>query len=89
MLSGSVVDGFDLSLIYKKRALLTGSQLRARPAEYKTALIGEMVREVYPALQDGRVKVTIDTVYPWDRITEAHQHLEEDKTKGKVICTVN
>ena len=88
MLSGSVVDGFDLSLIYKKRALLTGSQLRARPAEYKTALIGEMVREVYPALQDGRVKVTIDTVYPWDRITEAHQHLEEDKTKGKVICTV-
>lgn len=88
LLSGSVVDSFDLSTIYRKRALLTGTQLRARTVEYKTALIGEMVREVYGALVDGRVKVTIDTVYGWDRIAEAHQHLEEDKTKGKVVVTV-
>ena len=88
LLSGNVVDQFDLSSIFRKRALLTGSQLRTKPAEYKTALVGEMVREVGDALTDGRVQVTIDTVYGWDRIVEAHQHLETDRTKGKVVCTV-
>ena len=89
LLSGSTVDSFDLAAIYRKRASLTGTQLRSRTAEYKTALVGELVREVYGALQDGRVKVTIDTVYGWDKIAEAHKHLEEDRTKGKVVCTVD
>ena len=88
LLSGNMVDSFDLNAIYRKRAVLTASQLRARTVEYKTALIGELVREVYGAWEDGRVKVTIDTVYGWDKIVEAHKHLEEDRTKGKVVCTV-
>ena len=88
LLSGGQLDSFDLAAVHRKRVAVVGTTLRARTVAYKTALIGELVREVYGAWLDGRVKVSIDTVYGWDKIVEAHKHMEEDRTKGKVVCTV-
>jgi NADPH:quinone reductase-like Zn-dependent oxidoreductase len=40
-------------------------------------------------MKDGRFKLFIEKVLPWEKVQDAHRLLEENKTKGKVICTID
>jgi NADPH:quinone reductase-like Zn-dependent oxidoreductase len=35
------------------------------------------------------LKVHVDTVLPMEDIVKAHQLMEENKTTGKIVCTVS
>ena len=37
----------------------------------------------------GELRAEIDSVYPLDRMAEAHTHMEADKNFGKIIIEVN
>lgn len=39
--------------------------------------------------EDGTFKIFIDKVFPWERVVEAHQLMEKNTTKGKIICTIS
>ena len=43
---------------------------------------------VYDGLQSGALKPIIDRTFPLDAIAEAHQYMESNQQKGKIVVTV-
>lgn len=82
-------EGTDISAFIRKRCTFTGSSLRSRDEAYQGKLRDQLVEHALPRFTDGRFKLLIDKVLPWEQVQDAHRLLEENKTKGKVICTIS
>jgi len=85
---GKLPEGADISALIMKRCTYVGSTLRSRDEEYQGKLRDQLVEHALPKFRDGKFKLLIDKVLPWEQIQDAHRLLEENKTKGKVICTI-
>ena len=81
-------EGVDVSAFVLKRCSYVGSSLRSRDEEYQGKLRDQLVEHAMPRFKDGRFKLFVDRILPWEQIQDAHRLLEENKTKGKVICTI-
>ncbi|KAI1778329.1 quinone oxidoreductase putative [Hypoxylon cercidicola] len=87
LMGGAVLDGVDCSMLLFKRIRLEGSTLRSRDTDYQ-ARLRDKLAEYIPDFESGKLKVLIDTVLPMGDVVKAHQLLEENKTTGKIICTI-
>ena len=76
------------SPLLTKRLTIKGTSLRGRPIEEKIEATQAFARDVVPLLASGRVKPTIDRVFPLAEIAAAHQYLESDQSFGKVVLEV-
>ena len=74
--------------LMQKRAVVTGSTLRARDAEEKARLAGEVERVVWPWIEAGTVKPVVDATFPLADAAKAHAYLEGGAHLGKVVLTV-
>lgn len=83
-----VPEGTDISAFIRKRCTFTGSTLRARDERYQGKLRDRLVEHALPRFVDGRFRIFVERVLPWEEVQEAHRLLEENRTKGKVICTI-
>ncbi|KAI5926979.1 zinc-binding dehydrogenase [Camillea tinctor] len=89
MLGGSRLEaGVDIAALLYKRVRIEGSTLRSRDVEYQGRLRDKLA-EYLPDFESGKLKVFVDTVFPMEDIVKAHQLMEENKTTGKIICTVS
>jgi NADPH:quinone reductase-like Zn-dependent oxidoreductase len=84
-----VPEGTDISAFIMKRVTFVGSSLRSRDEEYQGKLRDQLVEHALPKFKDGSFKLFVEKVLPWEQIQDAHRLLEENKTKGKVICTIS
>ncbi len=73
--------------IMQKRAVLTGSTLRPRPADEKARLAAEVERIVWPWIEAGKINIPIDATFPLAEAAKAHAHLEAGAHVGKVVLT--
>jgi NADPH:quinone reductase-like Zn-dependent oxidoreductase len=73
----------------RRRLTLTGSTLRARPLEFKTLVRDEIARNVWPDVEEGRLKPVIDSFFPLDRAADAHRRMESSEHVGKIVLTVD
>ncbi|KAL1953524.1 hypothetical protein VTO42DRAFT_2622 [Malbranchea cinnamomea] len=90
LLGGSILlEKVDISAFLRKRARLEGSTLRSRDIAYQTDLRNLFVKTVLPGLLDGTFEHHIDRVFKWEDIRLAHELLERNETKGKVVCTID
>ncbi|WPB04471.1 uncharacterized protein RHO25_009117 [Cercospora beticola] len=90
LLGGTVLDEkTDIRAFLMKRATVVGSTLRSRDLKYQGRLRDLFVEEVLPKLVSGVYKSPIDKVLSWKDIQEAHEMLEGNKTKGKLVCVVD
>jgi NADPH:quinone reductase-like Zn-dependent oxidoreductase len=80
--------GVDIGAFVRKRIRFEGSSLRSRDEEYQAKLRNTLVEHALPKLRDGSFKVPIERVFPWEEIVKAHELMESNKTKGKIICTI-
>jgi putative PIG3 family NAD(P)H quinone oxidoreductase len=71
--------------IMQKRAVITGSTLRPRPADEKARLAAEIERVVWPWIAAGKLKPVIDASFPLEDAAKAHAHLEAGEHVGKVV----
>lgn len=78
----------DFRKFLQKRLTYVGSSLRSQDAQYRSRLRDQLVEHALPLLKQGKLKVHIEKVLPWTKIQDAHQLLESNQTKGKVICLV-
>ena len=85
----TVPDGTDISAFILKRVTFVGSSLRSRDEDYQGKLRDQLVEHALPKFRDGSFKLFIEKVLPWEQIQDAHRLMEENKTKGKVICTIS
>jgi len=84
---GSVAEVNFLPLMLKQ-VTLTGSTLRARPLEEKTALTDTVLKEVWPWIAAGRLKPIVDSTFPLRDAKSAHERMEKGGHIGKIILTV-
>jgi NADPH:quinone reductase-like Zn-dependent oxidoreductase len=80
--------GVDIGAFIRKRLRYEGSSLRSRDPDYQGRL-RDKLEEYMPQFQDGTFKVYVEKVMPWEKVVEAHQLMETNATKGKIICTIS
>lgn len=91
VLIGGVAGGktdVDLYQILRKRLHVIGTVMRARSLEEKIATTKAFASEVVPLLAHGTVEPVIDSVFPLERVQDAHRRLESNETFGKVVLTI-
>ncbi len=71
-----------------KRLTLTGSTLRARDDNFKTAIAKKLQKHVWPLLSSGKIKPVINTTFALSDAAKAHQLMESSQHIGKIILTV-
>ena len=67
---------------------LVGSMLRNRTPEFKAYLLSELVKNVWPKIEDGTIRPSIYRVLPITAAEEAHAILERGENVGKVVLSV-
>lgn len=87
-MGGSKVEQFNLRAFMMKRVHVMGTTLRARSKDYKIALTQAFATEAYAKFSDGRLKPVVDKVFPWEKVAEAHQYMEENRNIGKIVLRV-
>ncbi len=84
-LGGSLVERVDLTPIMIKRLTVTGSTMRPRTAEEKRGIRDELVSDVWPLIEAGKVTPVIHSVLPFEQVAEAHRLMESSKHIGKIM----
>jgi putative PIG3 family NAD(P)H quinone oxidoreductase len=79
---------FQIWDVMKRRLTLTGSTLRARSVGFKTLVADEISRQVWPHVEEGRLKPIIDRTFPLREAAAAHAYLEAGDHVGKVVLTM-
>ena len=67
---------------------LVGSMLRNRTPEFKAYILSELVKNVWPKIEDGSIKPSIYKVLPIEEAEAAHAILERGENVGKVVLKV-
>ena len=67
---------------------LVGSMLRNRTPEFKAYILSELVKKVWPKIEDGTIKPSIYKVLPIIQAEAAHAILERSENIGKVVLSV-
>jgi NADPH:quinone reductase-like Zn-dependent oxidoreductase len=89
-LSGyKIKEGTDITHLEQKRLRWEGSRLRSRSIEYQRNLRNLLVEHALPKFANGEFKMSIEKVFPWERVQDAHRLMESNQTKGKLICTID
>jgi putative PIG3 family NAD(P)H quinone oxidoreductase len=78
----------NVGLLMGKRATWVGTTLRARPIEEKVAVTRRFAAEMLPLFDTGAMLPVIDSVYPFERIAEAQQHMAANANTGKIVVTI-
>jgi len=84
---GGIESQFDAGVVLRKRLVITGSTLRARSVEFKTAIADGLRKQVWPWLASGRVKPVIYQVFPAAEAAQAHALMESNQHIGKLVLT--
>jgi NADPH:quinone reductase-like Zn-dependent oxidoreductase len=50
---------------------------------------GDELEYVNQLIKNEKFRVHIDTIFPLEKISEAHQYAEEGHTEGKVVIVIN
>ena len=78
----------DLLPIMLKRLTVTGSTLRPRTADEKTAIRDELVANVWPAMSQGAVATHVHARFPLAQAADAHRLMESGAHVGKIVLEV-
>jgi putative PIG3 family NAD(P)H quinone oxidoreductase len=78
----------NVGLLLAKRCTWVGTTLRTRPLEEKVAVTRRFATEMLPLFAAGELRPVIDSTFAFDRIADAHRHMEANANAGKIVVTV-
>jgi tumor protein p53-inducible protein 3 len=87
-LGGGRVEGFRLGTLIAKRLQITGTTLRSRSVEYKARLTHDLEEFALERFARGALEPVVDSIFPWEKVAEAHQRMEANRNVGKIVLTV-
>lgn len=85
---GGAMANADISKLMVKRLVHTGSALRPRTVEFKTALATALETQVWPLLATRRIAPVMDMIFPLKEAWRAHERMEEGEHIGKIVLDV-
>ena len=84
-LMGGESVSLDLRRILGRRLTVTGSTLRPRSVEEKGQIARALRQEVWPLLEQGRVKPIVYRTFPLTDAAGAHRLMESSEHVGKIV----
>ncbi len=75
----------DLGLVMRKRLTMTGSTLRPRDGDDKARLAQGVEQAVWPWIEAGRFRPTVDSTFPLADAAKAHARMESGEHLGKIV----
>ena len=84
---GGVKAEFNAGLVLRKRLTITGSTLRPRSLEFKTAIARELKENVWPLIASGAIKPVIHSTFAAADAAQAHALMESNVHIGKIVLT--
>ena len=84
---GGVKAEFNAGLVLRKRLTITGSTLRPRSLEFKTAIAKELKDNVWPLVASGAIKPVIHSTFGAADAAKAHTLMESNVHVGKIVLT--
>jgi len=78
----------NLASVLMKRLTISGTTLRPRNDEFKAKIAQQLFAKVWPLLESGQLKPIIDSVFPLDQASQAHERMESSQHIGKIILEV-
>ena len=87
-LTGGASTEVPLGEVLRKRLTLVGTVLRSRPLEEKIEAARLLERSLAPWLSEGRVRATVDKVFPLAEAGAAHAYVASNAGFGKVLLDV-
>lgn len=87
-MQGGVQAELNLGTLLRKRASVSATALRARPADGpggKAEIVAQVLEHVWPAIAAGDVRPVVDQVLPMADAAEAHRRLEASGHVGKIL----
>lgn len=88
-LQGGVKAELDLGLLLRRRASVTATSLRSRPAEQKAEIVAQLREHVWPLLDSGVVRPVVHARYPVAQAAAAHAQLESSQHVGKIMLLMS
>jgi NADPH:quinone reductase-like Zn-dependent oxidoreductase len=80
---------FDLRVLQQKRLCIYGTTLRSRTLPEKRQVTRRFVERWLPLLAQGRLKPVIDSVFPLNKVQDAHRAMEANQNFGKIILEID
>lgn len=84
-MQGGVKGELNIATLLNKRAAVTATSLRGRPAGEKASIVAAVREHVWPLIAQGHVRPIVDRTVPMSDAAAAHRVLEESSHIGKVL----
>lgn len=78
----------NLLTVMLKRLSILASTLRARTAAEKAAVAAGVMRDAWPLVESGKIAPVVDSVFPLERVAEAHARMATGAHAGKIVLSV-
>ncbi len=82
---GGVKAEFNAGMVLRKRLNITGSTLRPRSIEFKTAIAAALREKVWPLIESGSIKPVIHSTFAAADAAQAHALMESNQHIGKIV----
>ena len=84
---GGVKSSFNAGLVLRRRLTITGSTLRPRSVEFKTAIAQSLRSQVWRLIEQGKVRPVIYQTFDAGDAAAAHALMESNQHTGKIVLT--
>ncbi|WP_370454602.1 NAD(P)H-quinone oxidoreductase [Paracoccus sp. M683] len=74
--------------IMMRRLTVTGATLRPQSDLAKARIADQLRAHVWPLVESGKVRVMIDSEFPFEQAAEAHKRMESSQHIGKIVMQV-
>ena len=75
----------DIEALHAKRLTLFGVSNKMRTPEQRAADVPGFIRDLMPAVADGRITPIVDRAFPFEQLEAARQHMQADRHLGKIV----
>ena len=82
---GGAEGTLDFASLMKKKATVSGTLLRDRPAQQKAEIMRQTQSSVWPLLESGAIRTRVDRTFPLSDVANAHAHFGSKEHIGKVL----
>ncbi|MFC6997399.1 NAD(P)H-quinone oxidoreductase [Rufibacter roseus] len=79
---------FNALQVMQKRLTITGSTLRPRDGDFKASLTADILKHVWPLLEDEKFKPILYKTFPLTEAAQAHTLMESSQHIGKIVLRV-
>ena len=78
----------NLRSMYVRRTRLIGTTLRSRTLEEKAEILSNMVRDIWPLFEAGKIRTAVYKVFPIQEAEEAQALMASGRHVGKIVLKV-